>query len=74
MERDDFSFHDKITLLDTLIYQDWDKEEEDEPSKECNSNNRINGIKFFRTNFKPNNKKQGHNQNQNEIKTPIINN
>ena len=54
MDRDDFSFKDRISLLDSLIYQDWDKEEDDEQSKECDSNSRIYGIKFYRTNLKTN--------------------
>jgi hypothetical protein len=67
-DRDDFSLHDKISLLDSIIYQDWDKEEEDELSKECEPNNRIYGIKFYRTNSKPNNA----NQNQNQKETKIV--
>ena len=70
IDRDDFSFHDKLFLLDSLVYQDWDKEEDDEISKEIDSNNRIYGIKFYRTNIKPNTQ---NNQNQKEQKI-IINN
>ena len=71
VDRDDFSFKDKITFLDSLIYQDWDKEEEDESIKECDSNSRIYGIKFYRTNFKPNNLSSS--QNQKDVKV-VINN
>ena len=46
-DRDDFSLHDKISLLDSIIYQDWDKEEEDELSKECEPNNRISHFCLF---------------------------
>ena len=71
IDRDDFSFHDKISLLDSLIYQDWDKEEDDEISKEVDSNNRIYSIKFYRTNIKPSN--QNNQKDQKEQKV-IINN
>ena len=74
MDRDDFSFKDRISLLDSLIYQDWDKEEDDEQSKECDSNSRIYGIKFYRTNLKPNSQNnQQNSQNPKEAKI-VINN
>ena len=55
MDRDDMSFHEKITLLDSIIFQDWDNEEDDDFPDENNPNNRIYGIKFYHTNLKPNN-------------------
>ena len=58
MDRDDLTFKDNISILDSLLYQDWDKEEDDELSKEVDSSDRIYGIKFYRTNFKPNNMNQ----------------
>ena len=71
IDRDDFSFKDKILLLDTLIYQDWDKEEDDEISKEVDSNNRIFNIKFYRTNLKPTNQKDQKDPKEQKV---IINN
>ena len=72
MDRDDFSFKDKISLLDSLIYQDWDKEEDDDTSKECDSNSRIYGIKFYRTNLKPNVPNNQSNKNNQNKKEPTI--
>ena len=72
LDRDDFSFHDKISFLDSLVYQDWDKEEEDEITKEVDSNNRIYGIKFYRTNFKPATKEKQ--QNKEKEQKSVINN
>ena len=47
MDRDDFSFHEKILILDSLIFPDWDNEEDDDLLNEYNPNNRIYGIKFY---------------------------
>ena len=59
MDRDDFSFHEKIILLDSLIFQDWDNEEDDDISNDINPNNRIYGIKFYH------NKNNSENKNNN---------
>ena len=55
MDRDDFSFRDKISFLDSVIFPDWDNEEDDDFSYDYNPNNRIYGIKFYHTNLKQNN-------------------
>ena len=55
MNRDDLSFHEKIILLDSVIFPDWDNEEDDDNSYIYNSNNRIYGIKFYHRNIKQKN-------------------
>ena len=55
MDRDDFSIHEKIVLLDSINFQDWDNEEDDEINNDYNPNNRIYGIKFYHSNLKQNN-------------------
>ena len=47
MDRDDFTFKEKIILLDSLIFPDWDNEEDDDSLNDYNPNNRIYGIKFY---------------------------
>ena len=61
MDRDDLTFHEKISLLDSIIFPDWDNEEDDDFSFDYNSNNRIYGIKFYHTNLKQNNNTENKN-------------
>ena len=61
MDRDDFTFHEKIALLDSLNFQDWDNEEDDDISNDYDPNNRIYGIKFYHSNLKPNSNTENKN-------------
>ena len=58
MDRDDFSFHEKILFLDSVIFPDWDNEEDDDFSSDYNPNNRIYGIKFYHPNLRQNNNQE----------------
>ena len=55
IDRDDYSFQEKILFLDCIMFPDWDNEEDDDFSYEYNQNNRIYGIKFYHPNLKHNN-------------------
>ena len=56
MDRDDFTFKEKIILLDSLIFPDWDNEEDDDSLNDYNPNNRIYGIKFYYNKYENKNK------------------
>ena len=60
MDKDDFTFQEKILLLDSIIFPDWDNEEDDDLPDENDSNNRIYGIKFYHTNLKTNNNSENN--------------
>ena len=61
MDKDDFSFHEKVVFLDSIIFPDWDNEEDDDFSSDYNPNNRIYGIKFYHPNLRQNNNSENKN-------------
>ena len=61
IDKDDFSFHEKVAFLDSIIFPDWDNEEDDDFSSDYNPNNRIYGIKFYHPNLRQNNNSENKN-------------